>query len=196
MWLVPVIANIIIALTRAVPATPKSTFWEDLFKLVVGFVLTGVLGSWLAQKIQSRLWANQSRVRFLEAEYAAAVKVFDEISRPMDKLYYCTVRLWEAWKHKVPEEEFKIRLEKCQEARYEWNASLSRNLALAESYFSPCVRVQVEKDITEGGLPTHHGKNRGTLPPSGQRGSRQQDPQVGASDQLPSSGQRGSSHCL
>jgi hypothetical protein len=133
-----------IVLLCAVQVSPEGTFYSDLIKLGAGFVLTTVCGGILGWLLQWMSWAHQNRVRLREVEYNEAAKLFDEVSRLMDKRFYRTVRLIYAIATGAPREELKGALEKHYEARDEWNTSLNRNLARTESYFDPGIRQSID----------------------------------------------------
>jgi hypothetical protein len=48
--------------------------------LVIGFILTTVVGGALGYFFQTRSWRNQRESELREAERAAAIKVFEELS--------------------------------------------------------------------------------------------------------------------
>ena len=129
---------------------PEIAFLWDALKLGLGFLLTTVFGGWLAQTLQSRSWAHQNRVRLLELERAEAAKVFDELSRLMDKRLYRMLKFHWALKRHESEEDIKHHLEEYREVLYEWNDCLNRNLALTEAYFGPQIRAHLEGKVYEG----------------------------------------------
>src|ERR1700722_2241688 len=130
-----------IALSTVVSTTPESTFWMDLLKLLLGFLFTTVFGGLLGWWLQSRSWAHQNRVRLLEVERGEASKVFDEVSRLMDKRLYRMMKLHWTLKRGASEEDVKQHLQEYREVLYEWNDALNRNLALTEAYFGPKIRA-------------------------------------------------------
>ena len=98
--------------------------------LVIGFLLTSVLGGLLGYYLQRRTWKANLR----ESERQAAGTVFDETSRAMDRRLYRMRQLYWALKggdeNRIAEAFDGYRL-----VLVEWNDSLNRNLALANRYF-------------------------------------------------------------
>jgi len=113
--------------------------------LFVHHCLRWLLGWWL----QSRSWAHQNRVRLLEVERGEASKVFDEVSRLMDKRLYRMLKLHWTLKRGASEEDVKQHLQEYREVLYEWNDALNRNLALTEAYFGPKIRAHLEGKVYE-----------------------------------------------
>ena len=98
--------------------------------LVLGFVLTTVVGGVLGYYFQRRTWDANRR----ESERSAAAKVFDDISRVMDerlyrmRLLYWGLRSGDTNRIAAAMAEYRATLVK-------WNDNLNRNLALAQRYF-------------------------------------------------------------
>jgi hypothetical protein len=158
-----------IALSTVVSTTPESTFWMDLLKLLLGFLFTTVFGGLLGWWLQSRSWAHQNRVRLLEVERGEASKVFDEVSRLMDKRLYRMMKLHWTLKRGASEEDVKQHLQEYREVLYEWNDALNRNLALTEAYFGPKIRAHLRvKSTRNSGASEANWKSAtvsATMPP-------------------------------
>src|SRR3954463_15901025 len=61
---------------------------EQLIPLIAGFLLTTVLGGGLGFFFQGRTWKHQHGVVLEEQERERAVRVFEEVSRLLDKRLY------------------------------------------------------------------------------------------------------------
>jgi hypothetical protein len=53
---------------------------EAYLKIVLGFLLTGIVGNWLLQKWQARTWLLQQRFLGKEKEYVALKELVDEMA--------------------------------------------------------------------------------------------------------------------
>lgn len=103
---------------------------SQVFLLVLGFVLTTVVGGVLGYYYQRRTWDANRR----ESERTAAASVFDEISRAMDERLYRMRLVY--WGLRVGDEErIAAAMGEYREALVKWNDSLNRNLALVYRYF-------------------------------------------------------------
>jgi hypothetical protein len=119
--------------------------------LVLGFVLTTIVGGVLGYSLQDRLWKRQNRAKMFESERATATKLFEDLSRLMDKrLYRMRQVYWKLQRHTRGAEELESQMAVYRELLSEWNDSLNRNLALTEAYFGPEVRSHLEGKVYEG----------------------------------------------
>jgi hypothetical protein len=122
--------------------------YHDVVLLLLGFVLTTLVGGVLSRNWQ-RTDAEIQRAgvdRRLERE--AATSVFEELSRMMDKRLYRMRRVQEASPGSNPESA--RRWQAYQESLFEWNENLNRNLALTQRYFGDRARYILESDIQGG----------------------------------------------
>jgi hypothetical protein len=103
---------------------------SQIVLLVIGFVLTTVVGGVLGYYFQRRTWDANRR----ESERAAAASVFDDVSRGMDerlyrmRLVYWGLRRGDANRVESAMTEYRATLVK-------WNDNLNRSLALVQRYF-------------------------------------------------------------
>jgi Putative peptidoglycan binding domain len=98
--------------------------------LVLGFVLTTVVGGALGYYFQRRTWDANRR----ELERSAAVDVFDDISRAMDeRLYRMRLVYWGL--RSGDETRIAASMTEYRATLVKWNDNLNRNLALIERYF-------------------------------------------------------------
>jgi hypothetical protein len=123
---------------------------HDLTLLVVGFVLTTVLGGALGSFFQRRAWDEQHRVQKHDEEKGQALKTFEEISRLFDRRIH-RMRLLNGalvTLHRRRDEEateaFNEARKEYRAVLIEWNDNLNRVLALTEVSFGEDVRESVE----------------------------------------------------
>src|SRR5215470_10034175 len=74
---------------------------SQLILLIVGFALTGVLGSLLGFFLQNRAWAHQHDVGRRDEERLQALKTFEEVSSLLDRRLYRMRRLYWAARRKA-----------------------------------------------------------------------------------------------
>jgi hypothetical protein len=123
---------------------------NQILLLVLGFLLTTVGGGLLGYYFQNRTWKHQHAMTVAEAQRDAATKVFEEISRLMDKrLYRMRQVQWSLCNTAVPDGVLEHHMHAYRTVLYEWNDTLNRNLALTESYFGTELRQQLEERIYE-----------------------------------------------
>jgi peptidoglycan hydrolase-like protein with peptidoglycan-binding domain len=122
--------------------------------LVVGFLLTSVLGGLLGYLFQGRTWAHQHEVQQRDQERQQALKTFEEVSRLLDRRLYRMRRLYRAARIRALGTGDKGELALAQagyhEVLFEWNDTLNRTLALVETYFGSRIRERLERDVYEG----------------------------------------------
>jgi hypothetical protein len=130
--------------------------YHDVLLLLFGFFLTTIVGGYLGAKYQERAWAHDLAAKRYDAQLDAASKVFDDISRLLDRrLYRARTLLW-AYKGSEDEEEIQLRRKEYREVVEDWNGSLNRNLVLVERYFGPSLRAELEGDIAKGFKDIHN----------------------------------------
>jgi hypothetical protein len=135
---------------------------DQLVILVIGFILTSVLGGLLGFIFQRRAWEHQHEVEVLDQQRTAALQlrenegsrhqVFEEISSLMDKRQYRMLQV--DWKLRPsrgdPEKEMlDIAMSEYRDVLGDWNSNLNRHLALVQRYFGESVRTSFES-IQEG----------------------------------------------
>jgi hypothetical protein len=123
---------------------------NQLLLLVVGFLLTTVVGGLLGYFFQNRAWDHQNRVTAESSRQEAAFAVFEELSTLMDKRLY-RMRVFDSVlaSEESSDDEIQTAREGYREVRYDWNDNLNRNLARVEAYFGPSVRSKVEMGVFE-----------------------------------------------
>jgi hypothetical protein len=122
---------------------------ETLVPLVVGFVLTTVLGGLLGSYLQRRSWDHQNEARLREDELRRAGDVCQSVSGLLDKRRYRMLRLSFAVRGHAAEtvsaEALTERFGDYDQVLYEWNDSLNVNLAMVGTYFGQHARDLLER---------------------------------------------------
>ena len=130
---------------------------SSLIPIVVGFLLTSVLGGLLGSWLQQRTWDHQRTVTLSDRELEAAGSVCQDISKLMDKRLYRMLRLYYALttelgvplrlsQRKSPG----LRLQDYDSFLYEWELyRLNLNLALVGAYFGQAARDWLHFEIYE-----------------------------------------------
>ena len=121
-----------------------------LVPLVVGFLLTTVVGGLLGVYLQRRSWCHQYNVQLAAAARDRAVALFEELSRLLDRRLYRMRRLY--WtlrrERKRPLSDRGAKsLEAYDAVLFEWNDNINRNLALLERSFGSQMRKQLDDEI-------------------------------------------------
>jgi hypothetical protein len=120
---------------------------NEIIPLIVGFVLTTVLGGWLGARLQQRTWDHQNEVQLRQDELRRADNVCQSVSKLLDKRLYRMRRFYFALApHSgVPErsERIQVCLKEYDDVLYEWNDVLNLNLALMGTYFGERARKQL-----------------------------------------------------
>jgi hypothetical protein len=105
---------------------------STLISLFVGFILTGIVGTWLSQRWQHRSWINQQQILGEEKAYNDLTAVWDELTALSAKRLWRTRRLLFAVKG-TDLEKAKSRLGDYDSIVSDWNekvTSLSVRLTL------------------------------------------------------------------
>jgi hypothetical protein len=124
---------------------------SQLLLLVVGFLLTTVVGGLLGYFFQSRAYDHQHRVTAASSRREAQLAVFEELSTLMDKRLY-RMRVFDTAlaSRDASDAEIESARDDYRKVLYDWNDNLNRNLACVEVYFDPDVRSTVEMGAYEG----------------------------------------------
>lgn len=123
---------------------------NSLVPLLVGFLLTTVLGGILGYYFQSRSWHHQNAAKVLETELQTALKVFEDISKLMDKrVYRMRLLFWRLSGQDTKEDTIENAINLYREVLYDWNDNLNRNLALIQCYFGDDIRKQIDYKVYE-----------------------------------------------
>jgi hypothetical protein len=135
---------------------------SDLVPVIIGFVLTTVVGGVLGSYFQNRTWDHQNQIQqaeqdrlhqlqLAEEKREKALQIFDEISRLLDKrLYRVRLLYWSLSAESGQGAHSAIaesRLEDYRQVLYEWNDSINRNLALLAHYFGQGMRDRLDYEV-------------------------------------------------
>jgi hypothetical protein len=125
----------------------------EIVRLLVGFVLTTVLGGVLGSYLQQRSWKHQNEVHLKEEGLKQAKAVCESVSRLLDKRLYRMLRLYYACdgyaQGSISKEVLEQRLRDYDNVLYEWNDGLNLNLALIGTYFGKSAREYLDFNIYE-----------------------------------------------
>jgi len=124
--------------------------FHDVILLLLGFVLTTLVGGYLTQSWQARADEFQREAEHRRSEQQAASRVFEEVSRLMDRRLYRMRRLHNGLEGRARADEMAQRWDSYREVLFEWNENLNRNLALMQRYFGDGARDTFEFRINEG----------------------------------------------
>ncbi len=131
---------------------------NPLVPLVIGFLLTTVLGGALGWYFQRQAWSHQFRVQSAAHDRERALAVFEEISRLLDKRLYRMYRLFNSLTDDTQQSQsdrVQTRLDEYVEVLFDWNDNINRNLALIHTYFGQRMRErfdnEVGKDMADAG---------------------------------------------
>lgn len=123
---------------------------DQYLPLVIGFVLTSVLGGALGYFFQTRTWRHQHQIQLREQEIERAAEIFEEISRLLDRRLYRSRQLYWRLEDKAqgtPRQDTDRKMEDYRELLYEWNDNVHRNLALLHRYFGEDMRNRLDYTI-------------------------------------------------
>ena len=123
---------------------------KEFAPILLGFLLTTVLGGFLGVYLQQRSWAHRFKAERATAERDRAVQVFEETSRLLDRRLYRMRRL--AWtlerEHNRPlSAQGQKSLGDYDAVLFDWNDSINRILALLERYFGTERRDDLDYEI-------------------------------------------------
>jgi hypothetical protein len=137
----------------------KEPYWirepsvDELIPLIVGFLLTTVLGGVLGTFLQQRAWKHQNEARLTEEEFRRADAISESISQLLDKRLYRMLRLFYALRRLSRDEGsldiVQQRLADYNDVLYEWNDRINLNLALIGTYFGESARAWLDHNIYE-----------------------------------------------
>lgn len=127
---------------------------QDILNLIIGFVLTTLLGGLLGSYLQQRSWKHQNEAHLKEEELKRASEVCESVSQLLDKRLYRMRRLYFACERYAQEgspskQVLDQKLQDYDAVLYEWNDRLNLNLALVGTYFGQSARVYLHDNIYE-----------------------------------------------
>ena len=117
-----------------------------MFSILAGFVLTTVIGTFLAGVVQQRTWAHQWRTQKAAEELQQAQDTYQEISRLLDRrLYWLTQFL--TWLSRSDVERLRTSLSQYRKAVRDWNETINRNLAMLQVFFGETYRNELDTGV-------------------------------------------------
>ena len=126
---------------------------DPLLVLIVGFLLTSVVGGTLTFFFQRRAWEHQHDVEQRVVIREQSQKVFEELSTLLDQRLYRMRLVFVAARRLAPEPGDSKRLDGALDAYRavlrDWNDNLNRNLALVDTYFGHAAREHLEAFMFE-----------------------------------------------
>ena len=123
--------------------------YHDIFILVLGFMLTSIVGGYLSYSWQSRAAEIDRIAEHKRLEIQSATRIFEETSQLMDKRLYRMRRISMGYGNQLKSEPLEKRWDSYREVLFDWNESLNRNLALVQMYFGEDARQILERDIQQ-----------------------------------------------
>lgn len=132
-------------------SSPDKLFgrYNELVLLLLGFVLTSILGGFLTTCYQSRSRLDAERTTRLQGELARATAVSEEVSRALDRrLYRTRVLVW-TLKDNAPDPELQVAREEYRKAMADWNENLNRLYSSTEYCFGSELRSTLESSLAE-----------------------------------------------
>ena len=147
---------------------------DQVLLLVLGFVLTSVVGGFLGYVFQRRAWSHQFEVQRSASERNAASAALNELSSLLDKRRYRMLLVYWQLDREDPEE-FERRVSNYRTVLEDWNDGLNRRLALVATHFGSDPKRELEglyETYREAGLfldEAIHTKRAGGTPPSLER---------------------------
>lgn len=155
---------------------------RDILPLIVGFVLTTVLGGLLGAYLQQRSWAHQNEARLREEEQHRAGEVCHAVSVLLDKRLYRMLRLAYAMggyaRGSIQEDALEERFQEYDAVLHEWNDRLNLNLAQVGTYFGQSARDYLDFELYE------RFKRAGRHLENAYRHTRQEQPKEPDRDEL------------
>ena len=121
--------------------------YHDVIILILGFILTTIVGGYLTNSWQSNSANIQRQKEQANHAIQEATKIFEEISRLMDKRLYRMRRINMGMGSDTKNEEMNKRWDAYRSTLFEWNENLNRNLALIQMYFGQDARNILEHEI-------------------------------------------------
>jgi hypothetical protein len=125
----------------------------EIVRIIVGFVLTTILGGVLGSYLQQRSWKHQNEVNLKEEELKRAGAVCESVTQLLDKRLYRMLRLYYVCdgyaQGSFPKDVLEQRLGDYDDVLFEWNDRLNVNLALIGTYFGKSAREYLDFNIYE-----------------------------------------------
>lgn len=116
---------------------------DQVALLLLGFLLTTVLGGLLGYVFQRRAWSHQFDVQRRSAEREAASSALNELSSVLDKRRYRMLLVY--WRLDwLDSREFEDAVTGYRAVLEEWNDGLNRRLALVSTHFGADLKRELD----------------------------------------------------
>lgn len=103
--------------------------------MIIGFVLTSIVGGFVGSWFQYRLWTNQEQARVIENKKEQATIIYKESSAIMSKIAFRFQNYNDAYLDKAGKEHMKRLWLQYEQSRDEWISNYNRNRELISMYF-------------------------------------------------------------
>jgi hypothetical protein len=109
--------------------------YQEVVLLVLGFILTTIVGGFLADRVQRRAWIQQHQIQICESEQDARIKGFAQLSDRMDTRLLRMRELAWALEHAKNLRDVEQERKLNREARDDWSSRVNSTLAFTQVYF-------------------------------------------------------------
>jgi hypothetical protein len=127
--------------------------WDQTLPILLGFVLTTIIGGLFASLLQQRSWSHQNELRLREEDLTRAGNVCQTLSALVDKRWYRMQRLLFGIVGRaegtVTREVLEARLSEYDQVLFEWNDELNARLAIVGAYFGRDLRDFLDRVVYE-----------------------------------------------
>ena len=117
-------------------AARDAGFLHKLVLLLIGFALTSLLGTYLANQFRRETAKTEFEVAAMQADISRSIAVFETLSQLMDKRLFRMSRLHDVFNGDIGPEALQERLADYRAVFIEWNDNANRYRALFAFYFS------------------------------------------------------------
>jgi hypothetical protein len=115
----------------------KNEFVEKISLLIIGFILTGIIGTFVSFYFQTKTSINNYNMGLIESERKAARDIFEEVIKDMDsRVYYAQLVSDDYSFHPETGVQPKV-WDKYVIQMNAWNENINRRKSLGEMYFGP-----------------------------------------------------------
>jgi hypothetical protein len=125
----------------------------EIVVLMVGFVLTTVVGGLLGSYFQRRTWDHQHDAQLRAQELERASQTCNSLSMLLDRRLYRMVRLEYAIARcregGITRDDVEARFRAYDEVLFEWNDALNGNLAVIGTFFGEPARRFLDHEVYE-----------------------------------------------
>jgi len=127
------------------PSGLDSILRHPFTMLIVGFVLTGVIGAIIAGRVQSRADEAKREAEVREARRAAALRTIDTAGVLLNRTFFLFGEYWDAIKRDAPATDLTARFARFDSARSVFESRRWIDAARVQVHFGRDLRLQYEK---------------------------------------------------